>query len=282
MSKRGSGREMRGDIEMNAAALRETIRKYGWLYRIRPQSLAEPLYRLVAPSGGRAIVEVSGAKAYVDPFSTSGRIIIDEGSYEPELVELMRRKLAPGGVFVDIGANEGLFSAIAASIVGDKGLVIAVEPQSRLRDVLEINIALNNRGSYRIYRNVIGEEDGLELSLSLGPSSHTGGSSLVRAYRWSKRTEKVASRTVDSILAEQDNPHVDLMKIDVEGYEPEVVNSAAATLAAKRIKAIAVDYHGSILSTRGIDPRAVDEKIRAHGYRLEAGSPEGGYCVYSV
>jgi FkbM family methyltransferase len=225
---------------------------------------------------------VSGAKAYIDPFSTSGRIIIDEGSYEPELVELMRRKLAPGGVFVDIGANEGLFSAVAASIVGEKGLVVAVEPQSRLRDVLEINIALNSRGRYRIHRNVIGEKDGLELSLSLGPSSHTGGSSLVRAYRWSRRTEKVASRTVDSILAEEGNPTVDLMKIDVEGYEPEVVNSAEGTLAARRVKAIAVDYHGSILATRGIDPRAVDQKIRAHGYRLESGSPEGGYCVYSI
>lgn len=270
------------DLTHNLAVLREAIRKFGWLYRIRPQTLAEPLYRLVAPSGGRAIVEVSGAKAYVDPFSTSGRIIIDEGAYEPELVELMRRKLGQGGVFVDIGANEGLFSGIAASIVGGNGLVIAVEPQSRLRDVLEINIALNNRGKYHIYRNVIGEKDGLELSLSLGPSSHTGGSSLVRAYRWSGRTEKVKCRTVDSILAEEGNPHVDLMKIDVEGYEPEVVNSAAATFAAKRVKAIAVDYHGSILATRGIDPGAVDAKIRAHGYRLEAGSPEGGYCVYSV
>lgn len=266
----------------NAAALRETMRKYGWLFRIRPQTLAEPFYRLIAPSGGRAIVEVSGARAYIDPFSTSGQIILNEGVYEPELVGLIRSKVGQGGVFLDIGANEGLFSGIAASIVGDKGRVIAVEPQSRLRDVLEINIALNSRGSYRIYHNVIGEKDGMELSLSLGPSSHTGGSSLVRAYRWSTRTEKVMSRTVDSILAEQGDPTVDLMKIDVEGYEPEVVNSAAATLAAKRVKTIAIDYHGSILRARGIDPRKTDDRIRACGYRLEVGRPESGYCVYSA
>ena len=274
--------EIGEQLAQNLSALRAAVRKYGWLYRIRPQTLAEPLYRLVAPGGGRAIVEVSDAKAYIDPFSTSGRIIIDEGSYEPDLVNLMRRKTGPGGVFVDIGANEGLFSAIAASIVGEKGLIIAVEPQSRLRDVLEINIALNSPGRYCIYRNVVGEKDGDELSLSLGPSSHTGGSSLVRAYRWSRKTEKVKTRTVDGILAEQGNPTVDLMKIDVEGYEPEVITSAEATLAAKRVKAIAVDYHGSILATRGIDPRAIDGKIRAHGYRLESGSPEGGYCVYSI
>ena len=263
-------------------ALRAAVRKYGWLYRIRPQILAEPFYRLLAPSGGRAIVEVSGARFFLDPFSTAGRAIVDGMEYEPELAALLRQKLRVGSCFLDIGANEGRVSAIAASIVGEKGLVIAVEPQSRLRDVLEINIALNRSGRYRIYRNVIGEKDGVELSLSLGPSTHTGGSSLVRAYRWSRKTEKVKTRTVDGILAEQGNPTVDLMKIDVEGYEPEVITSAEATLAAKRVKAIAVDYHGSILATRGIDPRAIDGKIRAHGYRLESGSPEGGYCVYSI
>jgi len=268
------------DLASNTAMLRDLVRRYGWLYRIRPQTLAEPFYRLVGPYGGRAIVEVSGAKIYVDPFSTSGRIIVDGEEYEPDFVRLIRARLPVGGCFLDIGANEGIFSAIAAHVAGENGMVIAVEPQSRLRDILEIHIALNSRGTYRIYRNAIGEQDGQKLTLNLGPSSHTGGSSLVRAYRWNRRTEEVMSRSVDSLLAEHGDRRVDLMKVDVEGFEAEVVGSAEATLRAKRVEVLAIDYHGSILAKRGIDPASIDVRIRRHGYRLESGNPEGGYCVY--
>lgn len=223
---------------------------------------------------------MSGAKAYIDPFTTSGRIIIDEGEYEPGFVELLTANLPRGGCFVDVGANEGLFSGIAAHLLGDGGHVIAVEPQSRLRDILEIHLALNSRGTFRIYQSAISERDGSTLNINLGPMSHSGGSSLVRPYRWNKQTEEITTRTIDGILSEAGARTVDLMKVDVEGFEPEVVRSAATSLASKRISVLAIDYHGSILAGRGIDPKRIDDEIRGHGYTRDQGNPEGGYCVY--
>ncbi len=266
----------------NASLLRDVVRRYGWLYRIRPQSLAEPLYRLVGPQGGRAIVEVSGARLYIDPFTTSGWGMVEGHEYEPDLVRRIRASCPPGGVFFDVGANQGNFSAIAATAVGERGLVVAVEPQSRLRDILEINLALNSKGAYRIFRNAIGDRDGDIVRLNLGPTSHSGASSLVRAYRWSKKTEDVTTRSIDSIVAELGDIKIDMMKVDVEGFEPEVVRSAAKTLAAKRIGVLAVDFHGSILASRGVDPRQTDAQICGYGYRRTEGNADSGYALYSA
>lgn len=270
------------ELSANLATLRDVVRRFGWLYRIRPQVFVEPIYRLVGPPAGRAILNVSGSRLFVDPFSTAGWDMVDGKEYEPDMVRLIKASVPRGGVFFDVGANEGVFSAMAAAAMGKGGLVIAVEPQSRLRDILEINLALNCKGEFRIFRNAISTNDGETLRLNLGPTSHSGGSSIVRAYRWRQRTESVTTRSVDSIVAELGDRRIDMMKIDFEGFEPEVVCSAEMTLRAKRVAVLAVDYHGSILATRNIDPLQVDSRIRAHGYVTAEGSPEGGYVVYKA
>lgn len=277
-----SERRNPGDRDAGRQALLRVLRRYGWLFRIRPQSLAEPLFRLARLGGGRAIVEAQGVRLFVDPMTYIGSQILTTGTFERELIELLRSQLPPGGVFLDIGANEGVMSAVAARCVGSTGLVIAVEPQSRLRDVLEINLALNASGDFQIVSEAVSQEDGEALSLSLGPSSHSGGSSLVRNYRWSRKTERVAGRSIDSIIDDLDGRRVDVMKVDVEGYEPEVIRSARASLSARRISCLAVDYHGSILTNRRVDPVEVDREICAHGYRRERGDPASGYVVYGL
>lgn len=266
--------------ERNLAALREIVRRFGWLYRVRPQSLAEPIYRLVRPHGGRAIIEVDGVKLYIDPFTTHGMNLVTEGRYEDDVSRLVRERLPVGGTFLDVGANEGVISAVAARRVGRDGLVVSVEPQARLRDILEINLALNASGRFVIVEAAITPEDGEQVTLNLGPTSHSGGSSIVRAYRWGGKAQPAIGRSVDSIIAEIGERPIDMMKVDVEGYEPEVIRSAQSSLAGRRIACLAVDYHGSILSARGIDAEAIDADITRHGYRRERGTPGAGYAVY--
>lgn len=266
--------------DRNRRLLWEVAHRYNWLYRLRPQSLAEPLYRLARPRGGRAIIEVQGVRLYVDPFTTAGNELVLNGSYEEDVVRLVRARLPSGGTFLDIGANEGLISAIAAHAVGPQGLVVAVEPQSRLLDILEINLALNAKCTFQIIDAAITAQEGEQLTLNLGPDSHTGGSSVVRAYRWGGREQRVVGRSVDRILAELGDRRIDLMKVDVEGYEPEVIRSSRASLASRRIACLAVDFHNSILATRGIKSADVEAEILGHGYRRDAGTPEQGYTVY--
>lgn len=268
------------NTESNLNALKLVGRRYGWLKRIRPQSLAEPLYKLFGPYERRAIINWRGTSLYIDPFSHLGWCILNQGEYENAMCSLIENTLKPGSVFFDIGANEGIFSAMAARIVGADGLVVAVEPQSRLVDILAINIALNSSGPYRIIRSAIGETDGASVSLSLGPLSNTGGSSIVRKYRWSRRNEVVTTRRLDDIVEQIEGRQIDLVKIDVEGFEFEVVKSAKNALSQGKITTLAVDFHISHLKERDISPEEINEFICEAGYRAD-NKPKGGYVIYT-
>jgi FkbM family methyltransferase len=268
--------------ERNADRLRQVLRHYGWLYRLRPQSVVTPFYRLVGPRGGRAIIEVDGTRLFVDPFTHLGRQLISNGCFEPDMCSLVREMVPEGGTFLDIGANEGAISAFAARCAGPRGLVVAVEPQARLRDILEINLALNSHADFRIIEAAIAATEGEQVTLQLGPASHSGGSSIVRPRRWMALKEQVATRTIDSIVSDLEPRGVDLMKVDVEGYELEVIQSARSALAGKKIGCLAVDFHDAILKSRGVNTYDLDAEIQSHGYTRRSGTPDGGYAIYGA
>lgn len=261
--------------------LRSEMSRLEWLVKIRPQVVAQPLYKLLRTQPTRGIVSMDGVTLYIDPFTHHGREIVSGRVYEAETVAIIRQRLPVDGVFLDVGANEGVMSAVAAVHLGPNGLVAAIEPQSALCDLLRINLALNARCTYRIFNCAITEIDGQEVELSLRPAYHSGGASVVNPYRWSNAKELAHGRSVDSIINELGRT-VDLLKIDVEGYEPEVIRSSFSSLESHRIRNLLVDYHTSILAKRGIDPNKTDRAIRERGYSPLLGDPKSGYVMYAI
>src|SRR5438128_201950 len=86
-------------VEVGRGTLSRLYRRYGWLRRIRPQILADPLYKLVSPHDRRAIVVFKGAQLYIDPFSRIGATLLEHGEYEPSICDLLRTVLRPGSTF---------------------------------------------------------------------------------------------------------------------------------------------------------------------------------------
>lgn len=248
------------------------------LTKIRPTILALPFLKLLSH---RQIVEVEGLKLYLDPTTHLGQSIINHGTYEAETIRLFRQHVKEGDVVLDIGANEGFFSALAKELAGPTGRVIAIEPQGRLQDILEINLALNGGAQARVVKAVIGEEDQGTVDINLYPSSNTGATSVVRRYRFRAKTEAVRTRTPASLLAEFDCCAFDFVKIDVEGYEPEVVRSLAPLLEQKQVGKLLLDYHESILRMRGIDPVITHELVLKSGMRATEGMIGSGYVLYA-
>ena len=81
---------------------------------------------------GETVHACEGFQIRVDPADYAvGHTVARTGSYEPEVSSTLRQVLRPGGTFVDIGANIGWFSLLAASLVGPTGRVIAIEPNPR-------------------------------------------------------------------------------------------------------------------------------------------------------
>src|SRR5437867_4039784 len=142
-----------------------------FLMRLRPALLAAFVKQLIDIR--RMVVRTQVGSFLVDPISNLGDALIRQGLYEPGMVETLKRFLSPGSVFVDVGANEGFFSVVGGSMVSASGSVIAIEPQTRLRTVLEQNLKLNGLSNVALYQVAVSNSEGV-VELYLSPDTNTG------------------------------------------------------------------------------------------------------------
>src|SRR5262249_15982394 len=134
---------------------------------------------------------------------------------------LLRRLLRPGLKVVDVGANIGYYALLTARFIGPEGSISCFEPEPDNVGELERNVERNRLGNVRVLPIAAGEADG-EVSLHPGINGKVavdGSGSLT-----------VPMRRLDSVLS---GP-VNLIKIDVEGYEGHVLAGAERLLAAHR------------------------------------------------
>ena len=239
------------------------VKRGEWLTRMRPLELAVFVKWLLRVK--RVETEAQGLKVWVDPASNFGKRVLREGSYEADLTTAFRKLLRPGQTFVDVGANEGWFSMLAASIVGPDGRVLACEPQERLWPVILKNTALNGLCNCQLFPYAIAEKTGT-TTISLYPSLNTGSSHIGSGKRRWEMTQEVRLIPLSSVLENLDGREVDLLKIDVEGYEHHVLLSAGGHLGTT-IKAIVVELHPPQLEALGSSERAVEELLEAKGYK---------------
>ncbi len=141
------------------------------------------------------------------------------GSYALLVVETMRRFLRPGSVFLDVGANIGYISAVAADLVGPQGEVHAFEPVPTYFDRLRKLAALNPNYSIIANSCAVGE---ISRACTIYVAREPGQSTLVPAYK--APSETVSSLEIpvvrlDSYLATRRIERVALIKIDAEGFE---------------------------------------------------------------
>jgi len=168
-------------------------------------------------------------------------------AYEPGATGAVLNDLRDGGVFVDIGANSGYFTVLAALRVGARGRVYAFEPNPAVRRQLERHVELNqiadrvtvsdlalageDQDDVRLFVSCWPENDGIA---SLTPATET----LARGGLRADTSISVSVRTFDTWAQSVRPSRIDLMKIDVEGAEAQVLAgmaSAWATLRPARI-----------------------------------------------
>lgn len=160
-----------------------------------------------------------------------GPILVTDGIYEPGLTRFLIGALGPGSTYVDAGANLGVFTVLAGLLVGATGRVVAIEANPELAQVVETNIAMNyvfDRASVR--QIAISNESGSATLIQTG--NFLGESSIIpadRDYRGELTAYEVETRTLDDILS--DIGEIDVLKIDIEGYEPEAFEGGTDVLS---------------------------------------------------
>lgn len=154
------------------------------------------------------------------------------GDYEPYEFEMMTRLASPDTVFADVGANIGLFTVIMGAAVGPQGRVYAFEPEPENFELLIRNLARNGISNVVAEQLAVGaRSDTLTLHVERGSiGTHTLVAGLKEDV---ERRVTVQVTDLDSYFrGAQRWP--DILKVDVEGYEPFVFRGAVETLARSR------------------------------------------------
>ena len=189
--------------------------------------------------------------------------IFIHGHWELDIAKIIEEHLCVGEIFIDIGANIGYFSLLGASIVGPTGRVIAFEPISRVADQFRMSVQANNHKNVEISNMALGAKSAV-MKLEIMPGN-VGGSSLVKNIG-SGHSECVKVSTLDNELADFED--ISVIKIDVEGYEYEVLKGAQETI--KKYKpTIIMEFSPSVYGRQKVNnSRNILSLLLDHKYQI--------------
>jgi len=237
-----------------AAALRVVTRlPSGTVGRARVAGRLAPLLEKVfavigSPLEGTVVAIAAGPAEGLKIVGERRSLAWLSGGVERELQAIVESELPRDGVFVDAGASIGFFSLLAARLVGPTGRVIAFEPQPAAAASIRVNADLNSFGQITVVEAALSSASGTGVLHGLGTAT----------ARLSAEEQPgglpVELVSLDDFLAARPGLVPDLVKIDVEGHEPDVLAGMTRTLEDHR-PAVLVELHG----TRGSVVQALQE-----------------------
>lgn len=173
-----------------------------------------------------------------DPGVSRG--ILLHGIHEPENTERIRREISPGDVVVDIGANIGYFALLEAKAVSETGRVYAIEPEGDNFELLKKNVGLNGYSNIECYNMAIGNVNGTSKFYisEEGRNWHSMNENSPAAIHG--RCIEVRTCTLDEFL--KGKRPVDVIRMDIEGYESVVIGGMKKTLTNRNVK-LFVELH---------------------------------------
>lgn len=193
--------------------------------------------------------------------------IVRNGCWEPDEGSLLRKLVLPGSTFVDVGANVGYFSRFVASTCSP-ARIVAFEPHPDLVDVLALNV-WGLSPAVEIVPVALGDSNG---TVVLESSPHNLGDTRVSSGGDAPAVMLAAVTRMDDVI----DGRVDVVKIDVQGYEPEVLRGMQRIIRENPKIAMIVEFWPLALDERRLRPTSVLAQYEAMGfevYLLRNGSP---------
>jgi FkbM family methyltransferase len=189
---------------------------FGHRLRVIPGalSIAMFIYRLMARFLPK-VITVRGSKMYTNPHEATFFLTaaFDPESYYEGIDKIFEKVIKKGDTIVDMGANIGFYTLLAANLVGEKGKVYSFEPDPKTNILLKMNVELNNYHNVVIIQKAVSNQTGTaKFYLSTEPGADT-------LYRESSgKYIEIETETLDHYFQDKDQT-IDVIKMDVEGAE---------------------------------------------------------------
>ena len=227
----------------------------------------------------------------VEPRELETRIVIDPsdpfqvemwlGAYQPHVVSFLRQSVKPGDTVLTAGLHIGYVAAIAARLAGRDGVVFSAEPDPAARELAQQNLALLDAGCAPV-RVLAGGLSDADTSLTINLSSTLGHSSLAAPHHPRSR-EVVPLRRGDAWLHEHGTRAIDVLVLDVEGWECHVLRGLSRVIAASPRLVALIEVSPWALRDAGCSAAALFEWLRTNGFHLFwAEARTGPYGVSGV
>ena len=204
-----------------------------------------------------------------------GKIIFDKddpvmagaisfGKFEPETIAIFRSYLKEGMTVIDIGANLGYFTVIAAGRGGPSGKVFSYEPDPRNLNLLKKNITVNGFKNVTPLSTALSDRSGTR-KLFFGDNQTTHSFSDKRGTGLS---ESVVTDTLDNSLKTLGYSRVDIIKMDIEGAEPLALEGMRETIARNPTLIIIFEFHPNAIKRLGYPPLKFLETFKELGFSM--------------
>lgn len=217
------------------------------------------LYPVSLPGGCQALCWLQ---------SEVGRAMFYGGGFESKELLFTHFFLKPGGIFIDVGANIGLFSVVAAKKVGPSGYVYAFEPDDSQRALYLYNMLLNEINNYTVFdyavSNKIGEDD-FVISADGALSSFRETNHIAQKRQLVKNVKVITLNYFKNMYALS---KVDFIKIDVEGAEGEVLAGGYEFLTSDVPPVIMCEFCDDTLSVFDMTGNKLYKFLQSYSYQL--------------
>ena len=243
-----------------------SVAEFVYTVLLKPRPLrraANATIRALLPRQAR----VGAAAVWLNPDDPviSGALAL--GVYERGEIAFFRSRFRAGMTLLDVGANVGLYSALALSTPGFRGRVLAIEPHAESRRYLEKTLASNapQPGAAQIIGLAASDHAG---TLALYKNPENKGDNRLYPDPLLQGEESVGADTLDNICRGAGIASAQFVKIDVQGAEAQVVRGAAGVLGASSECILMTEFWPYGLARCGSDALDYLGMLRELGFRL--------------
>lgn len=214
---------------------------------------------------------IRGGVLYVDLANAVGRTIWLRRDYvsEAPITNLVVENLHRGDVFLDIGANVGFFSLVAARIVGAEGRVVAFEPVPALANLLRKTAEANGLGNLDIVEAAVAQSNGKASIAAMRDSAYShlvDGAREIDSSHGAWRSTEVTTICLDEFVPRFIGRAPRLIKMDIEGAELEALAGATKVLSDPHGPDVICEVGVPHLARFGHSPRDVFAWFADYGY----------------